>query len=181
MSALGLCLLLAGGHEAAELRVRMAPGSLLIDARQAVSAPDGRIFVASRLARVHRYDAEAKPLGGFQVPTPHFRLYVAGPDRLLVVPDQGKPLAFDFEGLPADDPTRAELAAAAAAAASDSALRVENGDVLSAASGRERVLIRGFASYGTLWTRVFLAGLCLFAGGLLLVGGVLSTGRRAPS
>lgn len=181
MSALGLCLLLVGGHEAASLRVRLAPASLLIGARQVVSAPDGRFFVASNLARVHAYSAEAEPLGSFQVPTTRFRLHVAGPDLLLVVPDEGPPLAFDFEGLPADDPTGEELAATADAAASAGALRVENGDVLSAASGRERVRVRGFASYGTLWARVFLTGLCLFSGGLLLIGGVVSTGRRVPS
>jgi len=193
VSALGLCLLLVGGHEAASLRVRLAPASLLIGARQVVSAPDGRFFVASNLARVHAYSAEAEPLGSFQVPTTRFRLHVAGPDLLLVVPDEGPPLAFDFEGLPADDPTGEELAATADdptgeelaatadAAASAGALRVENGDVLSAASGRERVRVRGFASYGTLWARVFLTGLCLFSGGLLLIGGVVSTGRRVPS
>jgi hypothetical protein len=174
VSAVGLALLLVGGYEAAGLRARLSPASLLIGASDVVRALDGSLFVASKLARVHVYSAEGRPLRGFEVPVHDFHLEVSGPDRLWVRPADGDGLAYDFDGHPVDPPAPSETAPPA----KSEALRIDDGDVVEATAEGSRVLVRGYVSHGWMLAHVLAVGCALFAGGVLLLGGVLSTGRR---
>lgn len=178
VSALGLALLLAGGREAAGLRARLSPAGLLIGAQHAVASPDGRVLVASKLSRVHVYSAEGRPLRGFEVPASRFRLRVVGADRVWVLPAEGDARAYDLDGNPAPAPTPAELASRAEPTAPDDALRIDGGDVVRATPAGDRVLVRGYTSHTAMLLHALAVGACLFAGGLLLIGGVVATGRR---
>ncbi|MGH0030669.1 MAG: hypothetical protein ACQGVC_12820 [Myxococcota bacterium] len=175
-SLLGLGLLLLGGSEAAGLRARLSPAGLLIGAHSVVAAPEGRIFVGSDLARVHVYSAQGRPLRGFEVPVARFALRLEGAERLVVVPDDGSPpRAYDFAG----EPLGPAPGAAQPSAASD--LAIEGGDVVRRGADGTRVIVRGYASHARMLLHTLAVGACLFAGGFLLIGGVLWTGRRVPA
>lgn len=173
-SATGLVLLLLGGYEAAGLRARLSPSSLLIGAQSVVASVDGRVFVGSNLSRVHVYSAEGKPLYGFEVEGTDFELLVEGADRLRIARSDGTSGFVNLQGepIPASPPVASPPPA-------DTGLRIDGGDVVRITDGARRVLVRGYSSHDHMLFHTLAVGVALFAGGLLLVGGMLATGRRS--
>ena len=177
-SLLGLGLLLLGGREAAALRARLSPSSLLIGAHTVVAAADGTLFVGSP-GRVHVYRADGSPLRGFLVPVEgDFRLAIGGPDRLLIAAEAGgERLAYDFAGEPLS-PDVAATAQPTPAGGDGVRYRIDGGDVVRVAGGSAETLVRGYPTHAAMLVHTLWTGLSLFLGGLLLVGGIASTGAR---
>lgn len=174
VSLAGLCLLVFGAREAASLRARLTPASLLIGAQSAVEAPDGTLFVGSDLARVHVYTRDGLPVRGFEVPIDRFALRLAPPDRLWLVPETGAPLAFDLEG----NPVETGAAASPPPDPAGAALRIRDGDVVEGDAGSTRVRVHGYETHMDMLVHTLAVGLALFSGGALLLGGMVATGRR---
>ena len=190
LSALGLALLLGGGSSAADIRYRLSPARFIVNPMALAVAPDeSRIFLGSSSVMLHAIDASGRIENDWQLPTDGgpFRVavgtdgrvrvataatglvleYAADGTELARTEDSG---AFEsFQAVPADG----------VAAESGNRYAIEAGALVRITPQGREVVVNGFASHRAMTAQLALAGVCLFGGVVLVITGIVATGRRA--
>lgn len=190
ISALGLICMLAGGVSVADFRYRIAPARFLVEPMNLVVTPDeANIVVGSRFEKLQVFEPNGRTRSTWALPTDGgpFRLALPADDRIQVATAKnGLLLEYDLGGELISE--RADAGAyerlgpeheRAFTTPSGTRYRLDGGRLIRDGSGAEEVLVNGFATHGTMTRHMIVMGLSMLVGVLMLIGGFISTGRRA--
>lgn len=190
LSALGLALLLGGGSSAADIRYRLSPARFVVKPMAlAVSPDESRIFVGSSSVMLHVVAADGRIEAEWMLPTEGgaFRLEAADDGRIRVATSKtGLVVEYALDGteLSRSEDTAAfesfePPSAEGIVAPSGNRYAIADGTVVRVTPQGHEVIVNGFASHHAMTGQLALAGLSLFGGVLLVIAGIVATGRPA--
>ncbi len=190
IAGIGLALILVGGVTTAEFRYRLSPTRLVIEPNNLLVTDDEQhIVVGSGKGKVQVYGPERRVSASWTLVDAGqpFRLALAD-GRIQVATLDGTMLRErDLDGelvRETEDAGAYERIGGANERAYTTPagvrFRIEEGRILrTGPDGRDEIMVDGFADHSAMTAQMVVMGVCMFAGAGLLIGGFLSTGRRA--